>query len=270
MPSSFEKGRSATPRVSFVLSLLTLLAAAPAAAQAPQPISIFAADVRGAFPSFPTSAGVATPRGLSESFLPSWGLGIDAGAHVYPLRWKKITFGFGASVLWSSGSKSQDTVAGATAPAGPTVTTKLDAFSPQVSFNFGKRDGFSYLSGGIGTATVRVSRDDRPEETGEGVKTINYGGGARWFFRDHIGVTFDLRFYAINPQEATGQSCRSSSPDADRHQRRPVGEVGRRRRPRATRQTALHRVASVASPTLGRSPPCVPPLFKQPRQAARD
>ena len=35
------------------------------------------------------------------------------------------------------------------------------------------------------------------------LQTINYGGGARWFINEHVAVSLDLRFYAINPQEAT-------------------------------------------------------------------
>jgi hypothetical protein len=34
-------------------------------------------------------------------------------------------------------------------------------------------------------------------------KTINYGGGARWFAKKHLAVSMDLRFYAVNPQLAT-------------------------------------------------------------------
>ena len=33
----------------------------------------------------------------------------------------------------------------------------------------------------------------------ERLKTINYGGGARWFAKRHLAFTFDVRFYAINP-----------------------------------------------------------------------
>jgi hypothetical protein len=36
-----------------------------------------------------------------------------------------------------------------------------------------------------------------------GTKTINYGGGARWFFKKHLAANFDIRFYAVNPQLAT-------------------------------------------------------------------
>ena len=31
------------------------------------------------------------------------------------------------------------------------------------------------------------------------LKTLNYGGGARWFIKPHLAFSFDVRFYAINP-----------------------------------------------------------------------
>ena len=37
-----------------------------------------------------------------------------------------------------------------------------------------------------------------PDPSG-GTKTINYGGGARWFAKKHLALSVDLRFYAINP-----------------------------------------------------------------------
>ena len=33
----------------------------------------------------------------------------------------------------------------------------------------------------------------------ERLKTIDYGGGARWFAKRHLAFSFDVRFYAINP-----------------------------------------------------------------------
>ena len=76
--------------------------------------------------------------------------------------------------------------------------------SPQISFNFGARDGWSYISGGLGWATLTTQLVEQPLPAPEsGTKTINYGGGARWFSRKHLAVTFDIRFYAVNPQLAT-------------------------------------------------------------------
>ena len=81
---------------------------------------------------------------------------------------------------------------------------RLTALSPQVSLNFGKRDGWSYLSGGIGWASLTTEFDDMPfEDPASRPRAINYGGGARWFAKKHLAFSLDLRFYAISPQEAT-------------------------------------------------------------------
>jgi hypothetical protein len=87
------------------------------------------------------------------------------------------------------------------------VEARLTALSPQLSINFGHRMGWSYLSGGIGTATYRAWRDDLPEEEGESTRTINYGGGARWFLNEHLAFAVDLRFYAMNPTEASATAA---------------------------------------------------------------
>lgn len=174
-----------------------------ALAQPAQPIGRFVVDARGAFPVFPHESAVSDPRGLTKAELPGWGIGFDVGAHVYPLRWKAITFGAGASVLWTRRTRSQGLVDGTKEPKGPDVTTKLTAFSPQLSFNFGKRNGYSYLSGGLGTSNLAIWNAANTAEPGEGIKTINYGGGGRWFTNDHMAFTFDIRFYAINPQLPT-------------------------------------------------------------------
>jgi hypothetical protein len=198
--------RVASRRLLFALVTLTALPAA-VAAQPPQGIGKFAIDVRGAIPVYPAESSVSDPRGLPSSQLPGWGLGVDVGAHAYPVRWKAITFGFGASLLWTRRTRTQPTEDGATEPSGPDVTTKLRAFSPQVSFNFGKRNGFSYMSGGLGSSTLSISRSDEADEPGEATTTINYGGGGRWFTNDHVGFTFDIRFYAMDPQEPTGNTA---------------------------------------------------------------
>jgi hypothetical protein len=184
-----------------VLTITALPAAA--AAQPAQPIGRFAVDARGALPVYPDDSLLSDPRGLLSSQLPGWGIGFDVGAHVYPLRWKAITFGVGASLLWTRRTRTQPTEEGATEPSGPDVTTKFTAFSPQVSFNFGRRTGFSYLSGGLGSSKISISRSDLEDEPGEAVRTINYGGGGRWFTSEHLAFTFDIRFYAMDPQLPT-------------------------------------------------------------------
>lgn len=193
-----------------LLAVLALLAGATrAAAQAApddpdtQPLPRFAVDARGAFPRFKQDAAIATGIGVTAANLPTHGLGLVAGAHWYPVHLGVITFGVGGEMLVSRASR---TLAPATKDAadGPTVKTRLSALSPQVSFNFGKQNGWSYISGGIGRSTFTAEREDAPlPDAASGSKTINYGGGARWFTSKHLAFSVDLRFYAINPREAS-------------------------------------------------------------------
>jgi hypothetical protein len=75
--------------------------------------------------------------------------------------------------------------------------------SPQVSLNFGSRDGWSYLSAGLGLASFTTERKDAPVADADSrTRALNYGGGARWFAREHLAFCFDLRFYKVNPQDA--------------------------------------------------------------------
>ncbi len=135
--------------------------------------------------------------------LPSRGWGFVVGAHVYPIRAKKIALGFGAEMLRIGGS---NTIEAETEDGidGPTIKTKWSHLSPQVSLNFGARDGWSYLTVGLGRSKMTTENEDEPQEDPEsGVGTLNYGGGARWFMNKHLAFTADLRFYSINAQEAT-------------------------------------------------------------------
>src|SRR4029078_13011763 len=95
-------------------------------------------------------------------------------------------------------------------PAAGQVTTlhateeKFRSVAPQLSFNFGTGRGWSYLSGGLGQSTWSLVPADClpfPTDT-DRLKTINYGGGARWFMKSHVAFSFDVRFYAINPGAA--------------------------------------------------------------------
>jgi hypothetical protein len=190
--------------IGFALTLAASLplAAQPVPADPERHIGPFVVDVRGALPRYPATDALAAPRGLTGSDLPTFGWGLDLGAHVYPLRGRVVTLGVGGSLLLSRRGRAPESPA--TGAAGPVVTTRLRALSPQVSLNFGSGGGWSYISGGLGRSTLTVSRDDLGDEKGAGAGTINYGGGARWFTSDHLAVTFDLRFYAISPREATG------------------------------------------------------------------
>ena len=179
--------------------LLLMIAATPAAAQDPGPIGPFVIDIRGSFVSVGQDAVLAANRGLGPAQLAGSGLGLEIGGHVYLFRWRAITFGVGTSALFMSTSRTpgQDDPD----PDGPTVNTRFRALSPQLSFNFGDGDGWSYLSGGLGTSRMSVFVEQETEPAQRRVRTLNYGGGARWFAKPGLAFSFDVRLFAISPLE---------------------------------------------------------------------
>jgi hypothetical protein len=188
------------------VSLTVAIVAPGASAQEPdpEPIGRFAVDVRGALPKYPEDAEAATALGVTVDNLPGRGLGLAAGVTVYPARFgRHVALGVGGEwLVFSRGRKTLDpTTEGG--PSGPTVTTRFSVLSPQVSLNFGGRDGWSYVSGGIGWASFTTERDDAPVAEADGsTHSFNYGGGARWFAQEHLAFAFDLRFYRIDSQDA--------------------------------------------------------------------
>lgn len=179
--------------------------AAPAAAQSPDPgpIGPFIVDFHGLFLPFPGGAALSDSRGLTQTELPGLGLGAGFGVHVYPVTWGAMTLGLGGRLAVG---RSTHTPLEAAPASERSVSERFLSVSPQVSFNFGKGDGWSYLSGGIGRTIWSIVPDDAAKTAAdeERLKTIDYGGGARWFIRPHVAFSFDVRFYAINPGTPTG------------------------------------------------------------------
>ena len=187
--------------------VLTALAAitipTAAFAQDSEPIGRFVVDARVALPRFKDDPGVAASIGVTQDNLPSRGFGIAGGAHLYPFRLGRMTLGVGGEILMSSGSNTLEPQEEGE-PAGPTVKTQLSAFTPMVSLNFGSRRGWSYLSAGLGWAGYTVERESAPVGDAESrPKVLSYGGGARWFAKEHLAFTFDLRWYKVSAQAAT-------------------------------------------------------------------
>ncbi len=206
-------------RVVVCLSLTMGIFAPGASAQEadPEPIGRWAIDVRGALPRYPEDPDTATALGVTVDNLPGRGLGLATAVNVYPARLgKHVSLGVGAEwLVFSRGRKTLDptTEGGASSP---TVTTRFSVLSPQVSLNFGGRDGWSYVSGGIGWASFTTERDDAPVAEADGTTgSLNYGGGARWFAQEHLAFAFDLRFYRIDPQDATAGRPRVRRPEDD-------------------------------------------------------
>jgi hypothetical protein len=190
-------------RVIWLAVLVPLLSVREAEAQPTTgPIPRFVVDARGSLARFKKDPAVAEALRVPVESLPAAGLGLTAGAHWYALRLRKITFGIGGEVLLARDSATVE--ANEIDVAGPTVTTQVSAFAPQISFNFGRDEGWSYISGGLGSARLTSERGDVPvAETAARTRMLNYGGGARWFNSPRMAFTFDVRFYAISPRAST-------------------------------------------------------------------
>jgi hypothetical protein len=187
-----------------VLSVAFWLAVAvsPARAQDPlPPIPLFVIDVHGVLPKFPQDEQLAASRGLQLGDLPGSGVGLDLGLHLYLFKWRAITFGVGGEAL-TSRSKL---VPPPDLETGRVVTEKFRSLNSQLSFNFGTGHGWSYISGGIGRSIWSiVAEQEAPLFVDEEpVKTVNYGGGARWFAKPHLAFSFDIRYHAVNPGTAS-------------------------------------------------------------------
>jgi hypothetical protein len=178
-------------------ALAVVLSALTAGAQDPPPrIGPYVVDARGVFPKFPEDAALAESRNLQQAELPGRGLGLDLAGHIYPIRWGAITFGFGAQLLLVRATTDAMSSGDVQLRA---VTERLTTFTPQLSFNFGTGNGWSYISGGVGAATwslVPEGRAPLPVDD-ESRLTINYGGGARWFATRHLAFAVDARFHVI-------------------------------------------------------------------------
>jgi len=172
------------------LGLCASAAAQTGATDRPGPWVI---DVRGTTISLPQDPSFYPPVS-STTAVPSRGWGIDAGAHVYPLQLGAARLGIGGMLLRARGAVSFESQ--------PPVAALLTTVTPQLSVNFGSRAGWSYLSAGIGRATMttRISASGtspaRLVDTGAR-SSMNFGGGARWFAKSRLAVTFDVRFHMV-------------------------------------------------------------------------
>jgi hypothetical protein len=178
-----------------------MLAAAPYPSRAqdpPPPIGPFVVDVHGNVPMFGAESALAPSRGLSANELPGTGLGLDVAAHLYPVRWRAVTFGVGGR-LFAGRARSGPSEGGLPAQRG--VTERFLAGAPELSFNFGTGNGWSYISGGLGLATWSIIADGSEPAPAdlERLRIVHYGAGARWFAKTHLAFAVDVRFYQNQP-----------------------------------------------------------------------
>jgi hypothetical protein len=193
-------------RLALTLGLTLALCPGAAAQQGPR-IAPVVVDLHLTFPKFPgDSVALADSRDIEPTDLPGLGRGLDAAVHVHLLKWRAVTFGVGGNVLIGRSTSTPPQAAAGRPPLGQAVTERYTSIAPQVSLNFGNGYGWSYLSGGIGRSTWSIVPEGATATAAdeEKIKTINYGGGARWFKKKHVGFSFDVRFYAINPGTPVG------------------------------------------------------------------
>ena len=170
----------------------------------PPPIPFVVIDLHASILKFPSDDPLlALSRGMSIAELPGPSLGAQVSLHLYPLRTRVVTFGIGGEL--AIGRARQTPLTPATTATNVTLLRpseeQFTSIAPQISLNFGTGSGWSYLSGGLGQSTWLLAPEgltDYPPNA-DRLKTVNYGGGARWFIKPHLAFSFDVRFYAINP-----------------------------------------------------------------------
>jgi hypothetical protein len=191
-----------------VFLLLALLVPAPASAQQKDPLPVFTADLRGIFARHKSEPSVATDLGVETGNLPSRSFGLVGGGQVYVLRGRKIAFGLGGTALFGGGSKTLDlTGSEGGATKSPTVRRHFRSVTPEISLNFGHRNGWSYISGGFfGQSRLYLDREDAPATNAPTRKTLTYGAGAKWFTTSHLAFSVDVRWYSVAEMPASAES----------------------------------------------------------------
>ena len=204
---------------AFLIPTVAVAQSSPASRPGPYVI-----DIRAPMSGLPAITAFH-PVLPANTLVPKRGFGLGLGGHVYVASLGVARVGVGVDVLRvrgttatpapvatttgaTTGATSSTTPGSALSPAGRIdVASTLTAVTPQVSFNFGTRDGWSYLSAGYGAAALRTTASGTPVGPLSGTVTlvrdngraaaINYGGGARWFVRGRMAAGFDLRFHRL-------------------------------------------------------------------------
>ena len=155
-------------------------------------------------PRFKEDIGVATALGVASTNLPSRGLGIAGGAHWYPVRMGRLDHA--RHRRRDSDQPRQQHARAGNGRRTPRARQSRRGFrprQPQVSLNFGKRQGWSYLTGGIGWAGFRTELEASPVADSDSRPRASTTEAARAGSRRNISrCALDLRFYAVSAQEA--------------------------------------------------------------------
>jgi len=207
---------------AIAVAVATLLLSTSAAAQSsPSTPGPYVIDIRAPMSGLPSTSAFH-PVLPSNTLVPKRGFGLGIGGHIYLASLGVSRVGVGVEVMRVRGTavtpatpSTPATSTGTSSSSGASLSTTgqidvamtLTAVTPQLSFNFGTREGWSYLSGGYGVTQIRTEATGERQGPLTGQTTlvrddgrsaaINYGGGARWFIRARVAVGFDLRFQRI-------------------------------------------------------------------------
>jgi hypothetical protein len=159
-------------------------------------------DVRAATSAVPTDVAFY-PTTLTSTVVPSRGFGADFGGHVYLFDLGPARVGLGGSVVLVRATATAPvpaTTEGQSAAGdGQHLTLSMRVIAPQLSFNFGSRDGWSYLSAGLGVGSINteVAVVGTGERQSGQRRAVNFGGGARWFIKPRLAFSLDLRAHQL-------------------------------------------------------------------------
>ena len=186
-------------RLLIALSGLLFVPAIARAQPAPT-LPMFVFDVRAFYAGLGQDGLTAAALSVTPADLPNRGLGGMAGLHIYPIRSGGFAIGLGGEALLARG-RSQP-MADEETPLGPPIEQRLRGLAGALSLNFGHREGWSYVTAGMGPLEFPTFQDDTaPAGPAPRQMTLNYGGGARWFITSHVAFGFDIRFYITKPEE---------------------------------------------------------------------
>lgn len=174
--------------------------AVPAAGQTTSPPGPWVVDVRAVTSAVPTDAAFY-PATLTATVVPSRGFGADVGGHFYVFTIGPARVGLGANVMIvrASATSPVSPDQGSASTDSQRLILTMRVIAPQISFNFGSRDGWSYLSAGLGAAGINSQAGDASgDERDSGHRrAMNVGGGARWFLRPRLAFSVDLRAHQM-------------------------------------------------------------------------
>jgi hypothetical protein len=191
-------------RLALFVGMFVLIGVVPAVAQPKQPLPVAVLDVRAFYSGFGQDPDTAADLVLTPDNLPKRGLGGVLGLHFYPLRRQSFALGIGGEGMLARATAQETDDEGVA--TGPRVEQRIQSLTPQISLNFGHRQGWSYLSAGMGPMTFATFLGTQPPVGLLPSKmVINMGGGARWFPKRHVAFCFDVRFYLTRPEVQTPQ-----------------------------------------------------------------